>query len=296
MPDGAAPFMVVGMIACFGSVAHAPLGLMLMVAEMTGSLALLPPAIVAIGLATLVVGDDTIYESQLRSRVDAPAHRAAFGLPLLSSVLVADVMTDPRLVLVGDADGTQARGRLTEAHVPGAPVVASDGTFIGVLSSDADTPDTPDSDATAAAVADRSYPTVAPDLGLDMAMDAMVSAGTTWLPVVDGGRVRGIVGMNEVISGYQGALRRSLGRLATVSDHSVLVEAAIEERSPFAGTTVADAPWPKGGVALSIDRHSHLIVPRAETALQAGDVVAAVVPADAEPELRRRFNGQRQGK
>ncbi|HZA77560.1 MAG TPA: hypothetical protein VE623_14350 [Acidimicrobiales bacterium] len=59
---------------------------MLMVAEMTGSLALLPPAMVALGLATLIVGNDTIYQSQLRSRADAPAHRAAFGLPLLSSV------------------------------------------------------------------------------------------------------------------------------------------------------------------------------------------------------------------
>ena len=73
MPALPAPFIVVGMIACFGSIAHAPLGLMLMVAEMTGSLALLPPAMVAVGLATLMVGDDTIYESQLRSRADAPA-------------------------------------------------------------------------------------------------------------------------------------------------------------------------------------------------------------------------------
>ncbi len=63
MPNVPAPFMVVGMIACFGSIAHAPIGLMLMVAEMTGSLALLPPAMVAIGLATFVVGDRTIYES-----------------------------------------------------------------------------------------------------------------------------------------------------------------------------------------------------------------------------------------
>ena len=99
MPDNPAPFIVVGMIACFGSVAHAPLGLMLMVAEMTGSLALLPPAMVAIGLAALVVGNDSIYESQLRSRAESPAHRAAFGLPLLSAVKAADVMCPPRLAL-----------------------------------------------------------------------------------------------------------------------------------------------------------------------------------------------------
>src|SRR5258708_40085691 len=100
MPALPAPFIIVGMIDCFGSIAHAPLGLMLMVAEMTGSLALLPPAMVAIGLATLVVGDDTIYESQLPSRADAPAHRASVGLPLLSAVTIADVMTPPQLLLL----------------------------------------------------------------------------------------------------------------------------------------------------------------------------------------------------
>ena len=116
MPGGPAPFMVVGMIACFGSIAHAPLGLMLMVAEMTGSLALLPPAMVAIGLATLVVGDDSIYESQLRSRADAPAHRAAFGMPLLSAVPVAEVMATPRLLLPGDIPTSDALAMIVEAR------------------------------------------------------------------------------------------------------------------------------------------------------------------------------------
>ena len=46
------------MMALFGSVAHAPLAVMLMVAEMTGNLSMLAPAMVAVGLATFVVGDE----------------------------------------------------------------------------------------------------------------------------------------------------------------------------------------------------------------------------------------------
>src|SRR3954463_14811378 len=134
MPAGPASFMVVGMIACFGSVAHAPLGLMLMVAEMTGSLALLPPAIVAIGLATLVVGDDSIYESQLRSRADSPTHRAAFGLPQLGSVIVADVMQPCRLVVPASTPALVAVDELGRANVPGAPVVDADGKYLGAVS------------------------------------------------------------------------------------------------------------------------------------------------------------------
>jgi len=65
----------------------------------------------------------------------------------------------------------------------------------------------------------------------------------------------------------------------------------VSETSPFAGATVAAAPWPRGSFALSIDRRSQLITPRPDTPLQAGDVVVAVVPTDAEPELRRRLDG-----
>ena len=38
VPVSPAAFVIVGMMACFGSVAHAPLAVMLMVAEMTGNL------------------------------------------------------------------------------------------------------------------------------------------------------------------------------------------------------------------------------------------------------------------
>ena len=143
------------MIACFGSVAHAPLGLMLMVAEMTGTLALLRPAMVALGLATLVVGDDTIYKSQLRSRADAPAHRAAFGLSLLSTVTVADVMTRPRLILPIDTPVNEATRLLTSQNLPGAPVVTADGELVGIMSSDGAHDETGISTEDSA---DRSYP------------------------------------------------------------------------------------------------------------------------------------------
>jgi H+/Cl- antiporter ClcA/predicted transcriptional regulator len=289
MPGVPAPFMVVGMIACFGSVAHAPLGLMLMVAEMTGSLALLPPAMVALGLATLVVGDTTIYQSQLRSRADAPAHRAAFGLPLLSSVPVTDAMTNPRLVLRADTSAEDAARLLRSQSLPGAPVVASDGALVGVMQSNGTSDD---SDFAREEGVDRNYPIVPADRGLDFALDAMVSAGVSWIPVVDGrSRVVGIVALNQVIAGYQQALRRSLHQLADVRGSSVLVEAPVGEASAFGGTTVASAPWPRGTVVLSIDRHSQLIAPQPETPLHAGDVIVAVAPATAEAELRRLLDG-----
>ena len=178
MPGAPESFMIVGMIACFGSVAHAPLGLMLMVAEMTGSLALLPPAMIAIGLAAVVVREDSIYESQLRSRADAPAHRARFGLPLLGSTPVRDVMRHPRVVVPADSPLPSALQLVRTARATRAPVVDGD-RFLGVITSDMDGGQ---GAPTAGAAADGTYPTVSSDANLDSALDAMVSAGVNWIP------------------------------------------------------------------------------------------------------------------
>ncbi len=64
------PYVIVGMMCCFGSIARAPLAVMLMVAEMTGSVGSIEPGIIAVGLAWLIVsrGEQTMYRSQLISR------------------------------------------------------------------------------------------------------------------------------------------------------------------------------------------------------------------------------------
>jgi H+/Cl- antiporter ClcA len=285
MPDVPAPFMVVGMIACFGSVAHAPLGLMLMVAEMTGSLALLPPAMIAIGLASVVVRDDSIYESQLRSRADAPGHRARFGLPLLGSTPVREVMRPPHLVIPAQVLLAEAHAAMLDAHLTDAPVVDGD-RFVGVLSID----EHDQSGTTAGAAADLTHPTVSSDANLDSALDAMVSAGVNWIPVIEHDRVAGVLAMTEVIGGYQTALRRALRLLTGVTGTAVLMEVTIGADSPFTGMRVSRAPWPTGCVAVSIDRHSQLVSPTPDTELHAGDVVVVVAPAGTETEIRRLFD------
>lgn len=78
VPDGPGIFVVVGMMACFGSVAHAPLAILIMVAEMTGSFSVVPGAIIAVGIASLLMHHTnvSIYESQRLNRETAEAERA----------------------------------------------------------------------------------------------------------------------------------------------------------------------------------------------------------------------------
>jgi CIC family chloride channel protein len=79
VPDGPGIFVVVGMMACFGSVARAPLAIMIMVAEMTGSFSVVPGAILAVGIASLVMSRSnvTIYEAQRLDRKSASEERKA---------------------------------------------------------------------------------------------------------------------------------------------------------------------------------------------------------------------------
>jgi len=74
VPASPALFVVVGMMACFGSVAHAPLAVMIMVAEMTASFSVVPCAMVAVGIAYLLISrtDVSIYKAQ---RLDREAAR-----------------------------------------------------------------------------------------------------------------------------------------------------------------------------------------------------------------------------
>ncbi|GFG62764.1 hypothetical protein MKUB_02540 [Mycobacterium kubicae] len=78
VPAAPGIFVVVGMMACFGCVARAPLAIMIMVAEMTGSFSVVPGAIIAVGIAALLMSrtNVTIYEAQRLNRETAEAERA----------------------------------------------------------------------------------------------------------------------------------------------------------------------------------------------------------------------------
>lgn len=76
-----APFVVVGMAAVFAGAAHVPIATMFMVTEMTGGYTLLVPAALAVMVSYLVqmrlarrLPVRSIYEAQVRSRADSPAH------------------------------------------------------------------------------------------------------------------------------------------------------------------------------------------------------------------------------
>src|SRR5579884_2890740 len=133
VPATPGPFVIVGMMALFGGIAHAPLAVMLMVAEMTGNLSMLAPAMIAVGIASILVGENTIYTSQVDTRADSPAHRLQLSFPLLSTLTVRQAMVKAGLIFSPTQTVAEAEKMLEGRVESGAPVIGPLGGLKGVL-------------------------------------------------------------------------------------------------------------------------------------------------------------------
>jgi CIC family chloride channel protein len=283
IPASPAPFVIVAMMALFGSVAHAPLAVMLMVAEMTGNLSMLAPAMVAVGLATFVVGRPSMYKNQLESRSDSPAHRFRFAMPLLAAVPVGDAARQPRVVVGADDLAVVASARMEAAGVPGAPVLARDGTVLGLVDLEAlhAAPD-------GARVGKTAYlrdPILAADDGLDDALGALADHRRSWAPVVTSGRLAGILSIQDAMAAYRAALRGNIRQVRGLGAGGTIIETEIAPGSALAGRRVAEIAWPRESVLIAIERAGTLHVPRGDLELRAGDLASIFAAPSARPEV-----------
>ncbi len=85
-------FVLVGMAAFFGAISKTPLAMILLVTEMSGELSLIAPAMVAAMVAYVVTGDASVYHGQVATRLDSPAHRDDYALPLMQRVTVRETL------------------------------------------------------------------------------------------------------------------------------------------------------------------------------------------------------------
>jgi H+/Cl- antiporter ClcA len=282
VPDNPAVFVIVGMMACFGAIARAPLAMMLMVAEMTGSLTVLAPAMVAVGLAYLIVRRTgaTIYRSQLRGREEAQSARLRRGLPLLRRVAVRSAMASPRLVLRQGDSRAHVRDALAEADVPGAPVVDHEGRFVGVVHGAGL------EEATGVPL-DAAAGTVPDNATLDDALDA-IPAGGRWITVLDDQRhVLGTIAYSDIVRGYRRAIRSDARRMSHVSAHSGVVELRVGPGSPLAGRPLRESSLPHGAVVVSVQHGDSLHFGIGTQRLHPGDVVTVLSRPGVEDRLRR---------
>jgi CIC family chloride channel protein len=292
LPQTPAPFVIVGMMALFGGIAHAPLAVMLMVAEMTGNLSMLAPAMIAVGVSTALVGDNTIYRSQLPNRASAPAHRVHFAFPLLSSLLVRDAMQPPRAPIRATASIRDALTVVAEQAAMVLCVVDSSGRYAGVVRR-TQLELTPQPDRSTARVESLLPSTIeplAPEQPLDDALEQLADRGLPWLPVVVNGHVVGGLGVRDAVRTYKNSLPRSARRTRALPEETSLFDVQLHAGSPVAGRTLRDAALPGNFLVVTVRREGETIFPHGSTRLEPGDVLTIIAEPAREAGLKEFFD------
>ena len=286
-----APYVIVGMMACFGSISRAPLAVMLMVAEMTGTLSLVVPAMLAVGLATLIVrrNDDTIYRSQLRSRAESPAHRILTGLPLLAMVTAAQAMVPARCVLEEPGGIETFRARMESADLDAAPLVDPEGCYLGVITRgalrDVSGP------SRAIEIENLIDPTFAPiheSVRLDVVLEMLTSTPQTWAAVIDDDRhVVGTIAISDIVRNYRRTTQANLRRVAELGGATGISEYTVAEGSPLVDVALRSSSVPRGALITAIERGRDVLRPTGETVIRSGDRLMALGGSEELKELGR---------
>ncbi len=287
MPADPGSFVIIGMMALFGGIAHAPLAVMLMVAEMTGNLSLLAPAMIAVAISTILVGDTTIYRSQLPNRAASPAHRVRFSFPLLSSLLVRDAMTAPGPTVAAAAPLAGVVAAVESDPAGGAVLLNEQAEVVGTVSR-AHLAEMPRGDGTIPArqVAESNPILLTPDQTLDVALEKLTERGLNWAPVVENRHLVGRLLTRDIAQEYKQTLQRSVRRATALTAGTVLFEARVEPQSPLAGRALRDLGLPAKALVISVVRAGATIFPRADTRLEAGDTVMIMADPASEVALR----------
>ena len=278
MGHNPAPYVIIGMMCCFGGISRAPLAVMLMVAEMTGSLSMLAPAMIAVGIAWLIVrhSDDTIYRSQLRNRAEAPARRLLAGLPLLAAIRTSRAMARPRLVLQEGISTDEVRSALEGANVSGAPVVDAEGRFVGTLAK-ARLDAASAREHRAGDLADAGAPTVSVSTHLDSALESLTEASSSWVAVLNPDRrVVGTLSLSDLLGAYRRELLASVARVSELGAGSGTFELRVPPDSPVVGSRLCDLGLQKAALITSIVRGDEVVLPSGRTVLRAGDLLSLV--------------------
>ncbi len=130
-------FVIVGMAGFFTAVSNTPISTIIFVSEMTNSYHLLLPSLLVCSLCYLLAKRWTIFENQVKSRVDSPAHAGEFMMDILQTMKVEDLTSLIKDVRCVNEDMPFSEFKkifqTTKQHY--FPVMNGQGNFSGIFSS-----------------------------------------------------------------------------------------------------------------------------------------------------------------
>jgi len=130
-------FVIVGMAGFFTAVSNTPISTIIFVSEMTNSYHLLLPSLLVCSLCYLLAKRWTIFENQVKARVDSPAHAGEFMMDILQTMKVENLEHLIKKVRVVNEDMPFSQFKkifqTTKQHY--FPVMNGKGEFVGIFSS-----------------------------------------------------------------------------------------------------------------------------------------------------------------
>jgi chloride channel protein, CIC family len=131
-----AAFVLVGMAGFFAGVAKAPISSLVMVSEMTMGYGLLVPLMLTAAVSYLLMPRSiSIYEKQVNSRADSPAHEGEFMRDVLEHIRVKDVLKSDGKMIVFNRNTPLVE--ILDAVAPSGqqvfPIVREDSKLDGVI-------------------------------------------------------------------------------------------------------------------------------------------------------------------
>jgi CIC family chloride channel protein len=84
-------FVIVGMAGFFAAASNTPISTIIFISEMTNSYHLLLPSLMVCSICYLLCQRWTIFENQVKSRIDSPVHAGEFLMDILQTLKVANL-------------------------------------------------------------------------------------------------------------------------------------------------------------------------------------------------------------
>ena len=243
---------------------------------------------IVVAISTDIVGDHTIYSSQLPDRASSPAHRVRMSFPLLTSLLVRDALT-PCDTLTGNVPIIEAIRHFKRNPDSGLALLDEFGLYSGVVTSqglyDPSLELKPNTHLIKLISKDQVV--LNPEDHMDVALEQLTAHGISWAPVVENGHLVGKLTVKDAIATYRNTLERSIRRTSELPGNTALFEVKISTSSLLAGKILRDAHFPPDTLVVSITRKGSTIFPHADTRLESGDVVAVMADPAHETDLHK---------
>ena len=198
-----ASFVLVGMAAMLAGVAKIPITAIVIVSELTGSYHLLAPLMLASTAAYALTGSVSLYEKQVPTRADSPAHRKELTVNILETITVGRAM-DTNIITVSPEKPVRMILDLVYTYGHRGYPVVKDQKLIGIITVEdvGKVPAEERNTRTIGEIMTRNVITATPDETLEVAHKRLIKHDIGRLPVVlkdDPERMVGMLTRSDII-------------------------------------------------------------------------------------------------